>query len=114
MAELRATPRVRRRIRVTNGCTCTLKGDVSTSEPWLWGPIGQFVVAPGDSIEFDVEIVARKVRFPGLSRVLFVTATWTGVIPVRISGFEAKTRRVTSPVDMAYVPLRRRRWSRTR
>src|SRR2546423_2969802 len=34
---LRAEPRLRRPIRITNNCDCTMTGDVSTSEPWLWG-----------------------------------------------------------------------------
>jgi curved DNA-binding protein CbpA len=94
MTELRATPRARRRITIRNRCTCTLRGDVSTSEPWVWGPMGKFEAAPGGEVSFDIEIVASKVRFPGISRVLFVANGWTGVVPVKIAGFESKTRRV--------------------
>lgn len=108
LAELRLSPRVRRRIRVTNPCECTLKGDVATSEPWVWGPIGQFELAPGAVIEFDIEVLARKVKFPGISRVSFVTRSWTGVVPVKITGFEAKRRRVVPVTDAAYVRNRRR------
>ncbi len=108
LAELRDTPRVRRRIRVTNPCQCTLKGDVATSEPWVWGPIGRFELAPGATVEFDVEVIARKVKFPGISRVSFVTNSWTGVVPVKITGFEAKRRRVVPVTDAAYVRNRRR------
>ncbi len=94
MAELKATPRVRRNITIRNRCTCTLRGGVSTSEPWVWGPMGKFEAAPGGEVSFDIEVVASKVRFPGLSRVLFVANGWTGVVPVKIAGFESKTRRV--------------------
>jgi hypothetical protein len=100
--ELDASPRVRRRIRITNNCDCTLVGDVATSEPWVWGPIGEFRLEPDQSVEFDVEIVSRKVAFPGLSRVLFVTNDWTGVIPVRITGYRTKPRPVRPSADMQY------------
>jgi hypothetical protein len=113
VAELRAQPRVRRTVRVTNRCTCTLKGGVSTSEPWLWGPVGEITVKPGESVEFDVEIVARKVAFPGISRAVFVAKDWTGVVPVKITGYEAKRRKPPAS-SMAYVPPRRRRAARTR
>jgi hypothetical protein len=93
MSELRAEPRVRRTVRVTNRCTCTLKGDVSTSEPWVWGPVGPITVKPGESAEFDVEVVARKVAFPGISRVVFVAKDWTGVVPVKVTGYEPKRRK---------------------
>jgi hypothetical protein len=109
MAELQRSPRVRRTITVTNSCDCTLRGDVSTSEPWLWGPVGTFTVAPRETIEFDVEIVARKVRFPGISRVQFVTRDWTGTVPVKINGFSAKRRNIYPATNAAYVPNRRRR-----
>lgn len=112
LSELESSARVRRTIRVTNRCACTLKGDVSTTEPWIWGPIGRFEVPPGGSIEFDIEVVARKVRFPGLSRVVFVANEWTGVVPVKITGFRTKPRRVVPATDSAYVPQRRRRWAR--
>lgn len=101
MSELRATPRVRRTITIRNRCVCTLRGDVSTSEPWVWGPMGKFEAPPGGEISFDIEIVASKVRFPGLSRVTFVANGWTGVVPVAIAGFEAKTRRVPPPATDA-------------
>jgi hypothetical protein len=101
--QLRGPARVRRRISVTNNCDCTLTGDVSTSEPWLWGPIGQFTAPPGQTIEFDVEILSRKVQFPGISRVLFVTNDWTGVVPVRIVGYEPKLRFVPPSAEMPYV-----------
>jgi hypothetical protein len=113
MTELQAQPRVRRTVRVTNTCTCTLKGDVSTSEPWVWGPVGQITVKPGESAEFDVEIVARKVTFPGISRVVFVAKDWTGVVPVKITGFQVQRRKPPAS-NMAYVPPRRRRTARTR
>ncbi len=113
MAELRAQPRVRRTVRVTNRCTCTLKGDVSTSEPWVWGPVGPITVKPGESAEFDVEVVARKVAFPGISRVVFVAKDWTGVVPVKVTGYEPKRRKPPAS-NMAYVPPRRRRAVRTR
>lgn len=110
LAELREQPRVRRAITVTNHCDCTLKGDVSTSEPWLWGPIGTFELKPGASVRFDIEVIARKVAFPGLSRVLFVTKDWTGVVPVKITGYEPKARRTPpAATNAAYVPSRRRR-----
>lgn len=109
MAELREAARVRRTIRVRNECDCTLKGDVSTSEPWVWGPIGSITVAPGETSTFDIEIVARKVTFPGISRVQFVTRDWTGTVPVKITGYEPKARRVIRPTESAYVPPRRRK-----
>ncbi len=113
LAELREQPRVRRTIRITNNCTCTLAGDVSTSEPWVWGPVGQIIVKPGESVVFDVEFVARKVAFPGISRVIFVSKEWTGVVPVKITGYEPKRRKPPSSTA-AYVPPRRRRAVRTR
>jgi hypothetical protein len=108
MAELREQPRVRRALRVVNRCSCTLVGDVSTSEPWLWGPVGRITVRPGASASFDVEVVASKVTFPGLSRITFVSKEWTGVVPVKIVGFEAKRRRPPA-TPSRYVPSRRRR-----
>lgn len=113
MAELREQPRVRRTMRLVNHCTCTLAGDVSTSEPWLWGPVGRITVKPGASATFDVEVVARKVTFPGISRITFVSKEWTGVVPVKITGFEAKRRRPPA-TPARYVPPRRRRAVRTR
>jgi hypothetical protein len=112
MGELRDSPRVRRIVRITNRCDCTLSGDVSTSEPWVWGPVGRMVAKPGETIEFPVEIVSRKVAFPGISRVLFVANQWTGVIPVKITGYEPKHRRTIPATDSAYVRQRRRRWAR--
>lgn len=112
MEELNAAPRVKRMIKVTNHCNCTLKGDVSTSEPWVWGPIGAFTVAPGATAEFEIEVVARKVTFPGLSRVQFVTREWTGTVPVKITGYEPKVRRYVRPTESAFVPSRRRRTMR--
>jgi DnaJ-domain-containing protein 1 len=106
MAELRLSPRARRRIVITNTCDCTLRGDVATSEPWVWGPVGEFVAGPGERIEFDVEIIGSKIRFPGLSRVLFVTRDWTGVVRVKITGFETKRRRVVPLSAARYVPPR--------
>lgn len=110
--ELRASPRVRRVVRITNRCDCTLTGDVSTSEPWVWGPLGKFTAAPGATIEFPVEIIARRVAFPGISRVLFVANQWTGSIPVKVSGYEPVRRRVIPATDSAYVRQRRRKWAR--
>ena len=108
-SELAVSPRVRRTIRVTNRCACTMRGDVSTSEPWVWGPIGTFELQPGGTVEFDIEVVARKVRFPGLSRVTFVTPTWTGVVPVKITGFQPTRRRVVPATDARYVRYGRRK-----
>jgi hypothetical protein len=112
MAELRTSPRVRRTIRVTNQCTCTLVGDVSTSEPWVWGPIGRFTIGPGDSLDLDIEVVARRVTFPGVSRVQFVSRDWTGTVPVRVTGYTPKVRRYVRPTESRYVPPRRRRAAR--
>lgn len=109
MAELRATPRVKRTIKVTNRCACTMTGDVSTSEPWVWGPIGKFTIGPGETVAFDIEVVARKVSFPGVSRVQFVTREWTGTVPVRVTGYAPKIKRYIKATDSAYVPSRRRR-----
>jgi hypothetical protein len=115
MDELRAHARIRRSIVVSNPCACTLKGDVSTSEPWVWGPIGSFSVPPNGNAAFDIEIIARKVAFPGLSRVLFVTPSWTGVVPVRVTGYETVARRRTPPpADIAYVRQRSRKWTGSR
>jgi hypothetical protein len=114
LAEFDITPRVRRTIAITNQCACTLKGDVSTSEPWVWGPVGRFEIAPGERLEFDIEVIGRKVRFPGLSRVLFVANDWTGVVPVKITGFQSKRRRVVPVTDAAYVRGRPRKWVRNR
>jgi len=114
MAELRALPRVRRRIRVTNRCGCLLRGDVSTSEPWVWGPIGRFAIDAGESVEFDIEVISRKVAFPGVSRVLFVANDWTGVVPVRVTGYNPKARRVPKATNMPYVRHRRARVARNR
>ena len=112
MAELREQPRVRRTITVTNHCECTLAGDVSTSEPWVWGPVGQIRIGPNQSASFDVEVIARKVTFPGLSRVIFVTKDWSGVVPVKVTGYEPKRRKVPASAEMAYTPTRRRKWAR--
>jgi len=113
LAPAEPTPTPGRTIRITNNCTCTLAGDVSTSEPWVWGPVGTITVCPGESAAFDVEFVARKVAFPGVSRVVFVSKQWTGVVPVKITGYEAKRRKPPSS-SAAYVPPRRRRAVRTR
>lgn len=110
--ELREQPRVRRRVRLRNSCECTIRGDVSTSEPWLWGPVGEITAGPGESAEFDVEVIARKVSFPGISRVTFVSDEWTGVVPVKITGYQPKRRRTPPAAEMAYAPLRRRRYNR--
>ncbi|MBI5288054.1 MAG: DnaJ domain-containing protein [Chloroflexi bacterium] len=112
MSELRETPRVKRRIVITNPCACTLEGDVSTSEPWVWGPIGRFTVGPNATLEFDIEVVARKVAFPGISRVQFVTRGWTGTVPVKITGYAPKVRRYVRPTESAFVPSRRRKTMR--
>ncbi len=112
VAELQGQPRVRRTLRLINHCTCTLVGDVSTSEPWVWGPVGRITVGPGESTAFEVEVVARKVTFPGISRITFVAKEWTGVVPVKITGFEAKRRRPPAS-NAQYVPNRRRRAVRT-
>jgi hypothetical protein len=109
MSELSAQARVKRMIRVTNHCSCTLRGDVSTSEPWVWGPIGRFTVGPGETAEFEIEVVARKVAFPGISRVQFVTREWTGTVPVKVTGYEPKTRRYVRATESAFVPNRRRK-----
>jgi hypothetical protein len=114
LAELQGKSRVSRTIRITNRCACVLKGDVSTSEPWVWGPVGRFAVPPGGSHEITIEIVARRVRFPGVSRVLIVANEWTGVVPVTISGFQPRRRRVIPATDSAYVRARPRRWARNR
>jgi curved DNA-binding protein CbpA len=109
MSELRGDARVRRKIRVTNRCSCALAGIVSTSEPWVRGPVGRITVAPGQTAEFEIEVLGLKVRFPGLSRAIFVARDWTGVVPVKITGFEAKRRTVYAATDTAYVPPRRRK-----
>jgi len=110
MGELRLSPRVRRTVRITNRCDCTITGDVSTSEAWVWGPIGRFTIRPGETVEFAIEVIARKVRFPGISRVQFVSRDWTGTVPVRITGYAPKLRRVfPATTNSAYVPPRRRR-----
>ncbi len=105
---LRTAARLRFPVTITNNCDCVLKGDVATSEPWLWGPIGRFSIGPHETLEFEVEIISRKVQFPGLSRVLFVTDGWTGTVPVRIIGYEPKLRFVPPSAEMSYVPLRHR------
>jgi hypothetical protein len=109
LADLRISPRVRRRIAVTNRCDCTIKGDVSTSEPWVWGPVGHYSLGPGERVEFDIEVVGSKIKFPGLSRVSFVGNTWSGTVPVKITGFETKRRRVVPLAQGQYVPPRRPR-----
>lgn len=109
LAELRISPRVRRRIAITNNCECTIAGDVSTSEPWVWGPVGKFVAGPGERIEFDIEIVGSRIRFPGISRVSFVGNTWSGTVPVKLVGFETKRSRVVPLSQSRYVPPRRPR-----
>jgi hypothetical protein len=114
MAELRTQPRARRTLTVVNPCECTLAGDVSTSEPWVWGPVGQIHVPPGGRASFDVEVIARKVAFPGLSRIVFVSKEWTGTVPVRITGYAPKLRRTYPATSSAYVPPRRRRAVRPR
>ncbi len=114
MAELREQARVRRRIVVTNRCDCTLTGAVSTSEPWVWGPVGRLTIKPGQKAEFDIDIVARKVTFPGISRALFVAKDWTGVVPVKITGYAPKLRRTYTATESAYVAPRRRRAARAR
>ncbi|MDP9238210.1 MAG: J domain-containing protein [Chloroflexota bacterium] len=112
MPELRERPRVRRTITITNRCDCTLAGDVSTSEPWVWGPVGEIRVGPRQRVSFDIEVIARKVAFPGISRVVFVTRDWAGVVPVKVTGYEPKRRKVPVASDMAYAPSRRRKWAR--
>ena len=117
MAELQLQPRVRRTIRITNRCACMLKGDVSTTEPWIWGPIGRFEIKPGATLQFEIDIVARRVTFPGLSRVQFVANDWTGTVPVRIQGYEAiAKKRPRASADIAYAPARgrSRKWARQR
>lgn len=116
IADLQLQPRVRRPIRVTNRCSCTLKGDVSTTEPWIWGPIGRFEIKPGATLQFDIDIVARRVAFPGLSRVQFVANDWTGTVPVRIQGYEAVAKKRPRAADIAYAPARgrSRKWARQR
>lgn len=115
LADLRREARTRRTITVTNPCDCTLRGDVSTSEPWVWGPIGAFAVAPRSSVTFDIAVISRKVSFPGLSRVQFVTRDWTGSVPVKISGYEPKRRRVPPlPAEMPYVRTHRQKWAKYR
>lgn len=106
LAELRISPRVRRRIAITNNCECTIAGDVSTSEPWVWGPVGKFNAGPGERIEFDIEIVGSRIRFPGLSRVQFVARDWTGTVPVKITGFQTKRARIVPLAQGRYVPPR--------
>jgi hypothetical protein len=115
-AELQSRPRVRRTIRVENRCACTLRGDVSTTEPWVWGPIGRFEIKPGESVMFDIEVVASRVQFPGIARVQFVAGDWTGTVPVRIQGYEVKAKRRPPATDSAYVRQRGRvrRWGRVR
>jgi hypothetical protein len=115
--ELRQSNRVGRRIRLTNRCACTLRGDIATSESWVWGPLGEFTIAAGETAEFDIEIVSRKVQFPGLSRVTIVANDWTGTVPVRITGYAPKRRRVsatTAPPDLRYVRARRQKWAKYR
>ena len=114
LEELEGARRVKRRITITNPCACTLKGEVATSEPWLWGPLGKFEVPPGATLEFDVELISSRVRFPGLSRVLFVTPTWTGTVPVRVHGWRARPRRVLPATNASYVRgnARTKRWGR--
>ena len=118
LAELRMSPRVRRRIAITNLCDCTIAGSVSTSEPWVWGPVGRFVVGPGERIEFDIEVVGSRIKFPGLSRVQFVTrgggGDWTGTVPVKITGFQTKRTRVVPIAGGRYVPPRGGRAARGR
>ena len=109
LSEFDVSPRVRRRISITNRCDCAMKGDVSTSEPWLWGPIGSFDLKPHATIEFDVEVIGRKVRFPGLSRVTFVSQNWAGEVPVKITGFKTRRRRVLPSTDAQYVRQARRK-----
>jgi hypothetical protein len=66
-------------------------------------------------VSFDIDVIARKVTFPGLSRVLFVTRDWTGVVPVKVTGYEPKRRRVPpAATDMPYVRQRRQKWARRR
>ena len=112
--ELDGKRRVKRRITVTNPCECTLKGEIATSEPWLWGPLGTFEIGPGQKLDFDIEIIASRVRFPGLSRVLFVSPDWTGTVPVRVQGWRAKPRKVLPATSSHYVrgSSRSKRWGR--
>ena len=114
MSDLRVQPRIRRTITVTNNCGCTIRGDVSTSEPWVWGPIGRLEVGPGQSVSFDIEVIARKVSFPGLSRVTFVSKDWTASVPVKVTGYEPKQRRMPPATDMPYVRQRRQKWAKYR
>ena len=41
--------------------------------------------------------------FPGISRALFVAKDWTGVVPVKITGYEPKLRRTYTATESAYV-----------
>jgi hypothetical protein len=127
IAELERSPRVRRAISITNRCDCTMRGDVSTSEPWVWGPIGGIRAGPGETASFDIEIIANKVVFPGVSRVTIV-ALWldpsgagvrqqsTHVVPVNVTGFRSRKRRPPYDTDARYVHAgtRRTKWAKYR
>jgi hypothetical protein len=76
--------------------------------------VGRFVVEPGERVAFDIEVIGHKIKFPGISRVSFVGNNWTGVVPVKITGFETKRRRVVPLAQGRYVPPRRPRAARGR
>jgi len=114
VSEMRVQPRIRRTVTITNRCACTIRGDVSTSEPWVWGPIGHLEIGPGQSVSFDIEVISRKVTFPGLSRVIFVSRDWTASVPVKVTGYEPKRRRTPTATDMPYVRQRRQKWAKYR
>ena len=73
------------------------------------GPVGRITIAPGETEEFEVEVLGPKVRFPGLSRAIFVARDWTGVVPVKVTGFAAKRRNVYAATNAAYVAPPRRK-----
>lgn len=125
--ELERSPRVRRTISITNRCDCTMRGEVSTSEPWVWGPIGGIRAGPGETASFDIEIIANKVVFPGVSRVtvvaLWIDATGAGVrlqsthvVPVNVTGFRSRNRQPPYDTDARYVHAgnRRTKWAKYR
>jgi hypothetical protein len=109
--ELRASPRVRRALRLSNPCDCTLRGNITTSSPWVWGPIGSFEVRPGGSLDFDIEVISRRVEFPGVARVQFGNDGWTSTATVKVAGYEPKARRKPPATEVRYARGRARRRS---
>ena len=111
IADLRARPRVRRTIRVTTVRLHARRRRLDVGAVGV-GPDRHLTAGPGETTEFDVESSPRRCSSPA-SRGSSSSRDWTGVVPVKITGYEPKRRAPPSSTS-AYVPTRRRRAVRPR